>query len=262
MASLLTRRKFLRALPVVAGLPMLARAQSFYLGAGNQSILGSSLSDLIHYWPMNDASGTNRQDHIGSTTLTDPNANVLRSAAGKFTGAALFTGNGTAQQSLISSAVFAVPNPFTISLWWFDSAPGNLTPFVIGNSNGAVTKCQMGLTSGACGGACNNWNIYTAACAGTTNNIGWTLNTFHFLVAGYDGAKAFSYFDGGSIVNSAAVAMAGAGFAFNLYCANLNVSAAAQANGKLCEVGMWARAISGAEAALLWNSGAGLPLGQ
>jgi len=200
---------------------------------------------LDSYWKLDESSG-NAADFVGSNTLT--NANVTY-GAGKINNAAVFNGsNATLTGTTYNSY------PFTVSCWVKTSTTGNdaalIGNYVASSFNGwSLRIVSTGILF---------WAYVTGAryTSYTTPSNSISDGNWHHVVGVLDSSGASVYIDGTSIGTTAWTGTAGAPTTTNSLLSGLYASA--YYTGSLDEVGVWPRALSGAEITDLYNSGAGL----
>jgi len=224
-------------------------------------VKNSSLAtDLVSYWELEEASGT-RFDSHGANNLTDNN--TVGSAAGKVGNAADFDRasgeflNNTTIMSGISTA-------FTFSGWFkFPNIGGaNQTVFSVRPGSGAQNLIQV--------------ETYVDPTVGNLRLIGFNssgqnrkdyqfrnglaADTWGHFAVTWDGSTLHFYKDG----STAGVHKQNDG-AWPLTATSRNLRVGAETNtgniadGLIDELGVWTRALTAAEVAELYNSGAGIP---
>lgn len=212
-------------------------------GGGSGGFPASLLVGLIHYWKMEELSGNNRIDSVGSSNLLETGGAVA-SAAGVH-------GNGA--QSVASS--YFENSPFVVSTPWSFSFWVKFTTFIGGSDIAEVSA------SGSTG------PYFTSDGAGVmivgngtdgtviTQSIGaigiWHLVVFTVLA---NGTYSLSI-DNSAFSTAVAPTPPAATFLINVLASQTNGGATLQ--GIIDEVALWSRPLSQSDVTVLWNGGVG-----
>lgn len=224
--------------------------------AGGAAAASSLLTDLAHYWTLNEGSGT-RADSVGSVTLTDNN--TVGSVAGINADAANFirANSEFLSYSTPQSVMPADGLPWTIAFWIKATMVGAalVTDAMFGNKG-------FSLTATASGG-----QVTMAVGDGTTQisqNIGATASLLpaassHLVVMWWDSADskfACSIDNAAAVASSSTVAYKqpqGPGvFRIGGFGAATNGP-----DGWIDEYAIWSRVLTSGERTTLYNSGVG-----
>lgn len=226
----------------------------------------SLLNGLVGYWPLDEASGTRRDLSGNGLTLTDNN--TVTGAAGpssKLPLAGQFTAANSEWLSIADNAALSMGAGVRMSgcAWAYkDSSPAN-NMHVAAQSEGTGDQrawvLRWNTTSDRYEFAVDsNGSGFDATV--TANTFGAPANSaWHFLTWWYDGTNIYL-----SVNNGAADSAAFSADIFNSS-ANFDIGATNDTgillwNGSITGMGLWKRALTAAERAYLYNSGAGRQL--
>jgi hypothetical protein len=215
------------------------------------------VDNLVAYWSLEEASGS-RVDAHGANDLTDNN--TVTSATGKVGDGASFARANSESLTIADNTDLSMGDvDFTIACWVYLADLNDYSALVTKDDAGAnreyilyyddaVSRISFGIWSGA-GGAGN------AEISGTTFGTPSTA-TWHFVVARHDATAntiSICVNDGGvnSTSHSGGAYNGSAQFALGRFGGGL------YHNGRMDEVGIWKRALSGAEITELYNAGSG-----
>jgi len=222
------------------------------------------LSGLVSYWKFDDnkLAGSSTVDSIGANNLLLTLANSGISAG--IINTALAIGIGNSKAGIASNASFnlVAGKSITFSGWVFSTGWPAYICFAwskyneVGGAeyfmfyNNTVPSLQWGA-------------IEADGATSVRLNVGNpTSNAWHHVVCGYDGVnnQLFCQFDGGARQTIAMPSVHTTATDFT--CgepSNMNTYNAIP-GGLIDELGLWSRVLSTADVALIYNSGAGLPL--
>jgi len=206
------------------------------------------LTELVGYWKLDESSGVAIDSHgskDGTVTL------VTQGVAGKIGTAYEWTRDASARR--VNIGVISGVTAFSVSMWANrDSVGGN--SFIFG---------QGGAYSGICFNQAGTFQLLntggSAICSWTAIWTDW--DSFHHIVfvvsvIGASG-KIELYFDGVSKGLFSVVTEAISAFCIGAYYNNGSFGGTFNMDGIIDEVGLWSKALSPAEVAELFNSGAG-----
>lgn len=212
----------------------------------------AALTDnLVHYWKLDESSG-NAADAVGALTLT--NTNTVTYAAAKINNGAVLTAGSSnyLTGSMTQSTTLA---GFSLSFWANRSSNSNY--IIVGKDDSENVAGVWIHSDGNVYFRVENSNtVFQSATDGTT---GW-----HHYVLTYDGTQGtpanriVGYRDGSSLTLSTIgddpPATTNATKPFTIG----SNEATDFSTGTVDEVGVWTRALSGAEVTSLYNGGSGL----
>lgn len=208
-------------------------------------------TNLVAYWKMEDAT-----DALGTYNGTASNV-TFSSGNGKVNNGGGF--NGSSSSVSISNNSALTPSAISVSFWVnFTSTPSS------GNTVAMIDKRD---NSGGTAG----WGVQLYNASGTlqiqffgnTNSntpasFNWTPSTstwYHIVFTKPTGTTASTLYINGSSQGTAG-SQSFSNYAKSLYFGNRDASGS-WLNGKLDEIGLWSREITGAEVTSLYNSGSG-----
>lgn len=222
--------------------------------------------NLVSFWKLDEASGNNRADSVGSNTLLEPG--TVGSATGKIGDCASFV--ETDHLSIADNASLSLTGSITICAWVNKNASLNS-----GSFPGIVTKwahtnlrsyALMFDPSGAVGGTANRFLMLGSGAGTSTDGLAVatsfgapTAGTWNFVVGFIDldnDLIGISVNDGTvdtAAYTPSAVFDGTADFAVGQLGTSSNVW-----YGLIDAVGIWSRKLSTAEITELYNSGTGL----
>lgn len=230
---------------------MRAARRKFMLSEGASSLI----TGLRAYWKLNEASGT-RASEVNSLTLTDNN--TVGSAAGKIGNAAQFVAASSEYLSHADDALFSFTASYTFSLWvYLNSAPGAGTQFcLIGKDDGAGREYQIVRDADA-----DSWRLYHFGSGGlkiAEKTVVAATSTWYHILADYDSDTQVASI---AVNNGAAGTVASATAltdTTSIFALGATSTPSAYLDGRLDEVGLWARVLTSNERAQLYNGGAGV----
>ena len=210
--------------------------------------------NLISYWKGYEASG-DLLDAVGSNIGTDHNS--VGSGPGIISGARTFNGSNQYFNVPWNSSIQLGDIDVTFTCWVkFSTAPSG-SQAIFSLINAAMTQWSIELYAQT-----DSWLWYCENAGGYFQPIvsSTILSGVWYFIAGVHDAAANEarlYVNAGTpaiVTNSGGLRALTDG---NLYIGQ-ELSGTAFVNGSLAEMGFWKRALSGAEIASLYNSGAGL----
>lgn len=223
-----------------------------------------SLTDLVSYWELNEASGT-RNDSHGTNHLTDFGS--TGSASGKAGNAADFE---VFSVNYLRHASVDVVGGFTASFWFnAESFNGNYRGLFSRDDNPATPRhqttvyltpsdklaCYIATGDGLDGGAAPNFD-------GSGSTVFATATWYH-IVCTYDAANGLIGYVNGSVeatgaINRGAILSSPGLFALGKDILGESIGGADRYyDGLIDEVALWERAITSSEVTWLYNSGNG-----
>lgn len=214
------------------------------------------IDNLLSYWKLDEASG-NRADAHGSDTLTDNN--TVAAVTGIINNGADFTAASNESLSHATSKGGAVGLPISYNLWVYINDTSEKGSFLEdgGGTAGGSFGIAIGVGSGNFDTNGNNlivpfWGIDWQD-TGVAIGTGWHMIT---VVLGTDG-KIKAYKDGTLVFTGTSVLTAWS-TGLRLGNSTNNGSFPRYFDGAIDEVGIWSKALTGAEITSLYNAGAGL----
>lgn len=205
----------------------------------------SLLTGLVHYWTLDEASGT-RADSVGGATLTDNNT-VTSTTGVHGSAASVISGNS----EYLSVTSFSLPSTPTVSFWFkgtdSNSFSGLFSLGAFGNSTFTAFKDSG---AGAIRFTISNGSGQVAVASASGKWDG----AFHHVVAWVSAdAKAHLVVDGVESVSAGALTG-------TLFVGPATLQIGRQIDnltGVVDEVAVWSRVLTPDERATLYNSGAG-----
>lgn len=212
---------------------------------------------LISYWKLdgnsNDAVSTNNGTDT-SITYSSGNGKIVQGAGM----------NGSSSRSSVGNSSALTPNAISIAAWVKRNSTGTLDQILTrdyadsGNANTRAYQFRLDTTDVA------QFVPFNASSVGViTGSTTISSGTWYHIVGTWDGTTINLYVNGTS--DATGVSFSGtlrSGGANNTYIgADQNGGAGAPANffdGAIDEVGIWNRALTGAEITQLYNGGSGL----
>lgn len=201
--------------------------------------VGARLSaGLVSYWKLDEASG-GATDATGANALAE--AGTVGSAAGRVGTARVYAAGDYHEAAGAGVLDFAPGSPFTLAVWAY---PTDLTWFgMLLAKSGRFDLRRFG----------DSWQF--SGGGGTAHlSAAAAVNTWHFLVATYDGAGGFSL-----SVNNGTPATAASDTGNNA-AGVFQIGARDGANGfvgRIDEASVWSRVLSPAEVTAVYNGGSG-----
>ncbi|MCC6404780.1 MAG: tail fiber domain-containing protein, partial [Candidatus Yanofskybacteria bacterium] len=201
----------------------------------------SLLTGLVSYWRMDEASGNNVADAIGSNPGTSVSATVV---AGKISNGRDFGGTAYVDTALAPSGYAGI----SFSVWVNLGTEGNY-PMVMsyGTTAGNPPELRFYSTTGYI-----EW-VARSSNTGVTDNVNLAGTGWHHIVATTDGTTLRLYKDG-ALVGQNAVATT-IDSATPLRFGARSDGAALYLDGTLDEAGVWSRELTQQEITDLYNSG-------
>lgn len=205
------------------------------------------LSGLVHYWTMDEASGT-RADPVGGATLND--SNTVGSGAGINNNAALFA--AASLESLYESTINPGDTDFAFSVW---IKPATLTTQVVLARDGATARSfLLDIES-------NKPKFYILPSSNAaTSLVSVTAGSWFHIYAVHDSVNNIV---GVSVNNETLVTTATTGAPSSTAGQPFRVGARDTGgsplyfDGSIDELGMWSRTLTTEERTALYNSGVG-----
>lgn len=219
--------------------------------------------NLVCYWRLEEASGS-RADEVGGRTLTDNN--TVTSATGKQGSAAQFV---RANSEYLSAASHASLSPgdtdFTLQAWvYLDSKPSGsqmrvIDKYQVGFKEYTLLYYQSGdrfelvvSANGSSDSAYVDANTFGAPSTGTWYLIhAWHDSVNNQIGIAVNAGTADTASHSGGVYNSAA--------AFEI---GRNATSGYHWDGRIDEVALWSRVLTGSERTQLYNGGSGLAYGD
>lgn len=223
------------------------------VGTMRAAVLGGSrsrlLENLVSSWKTEEASGT-RADDLGVNALTDNN--TVTQAAGKIGQAAQFTAANSEYLSKTSAVGLAAQG--TLSIWFYaDSSPAyNARMIEIGDSNDRVgilrNSGQFIRVDAVVGGVL----FFSLISPGTVGTSSW-----HHVVTTWDANGCALYLDGSEVDSETGDRRVTMPAAPAIYLGEFVGGGTFYWDGRLDAPGIWSRALSASDVALLYNNGNG-----
>lgn len=203
------------------------------------------LHGLLAWWRLDEASGI-RGDSSGRGKHLTPSA-AIGSAAGKIGSAASFVTDG--RTLVISQALFS-SGPFSVSAWVFSDEIAD--SYAIFSQGTATANRQVLMITSA---PQIRWFVGETYPDDSLIGGSWAEDVWMHLVGTYDGATAKIYHNGSEVASEARTAdYTGVDRAI---IAGDPEGAGAALSGRIDLCGVWSRALSAVEVALLYNGGNG-----
>jgi hypothetical protein len=224
---------------------MIFKANPFYK---QNSIPSSLLTALVSYWNLNEATGTDADDAVGSNNGTT-NATVNQTG---ISGKAFTFAAGTSVDCG-SSTSLALSSAGTISAWIYQTTQ-SVTSAIAGrinfdsDRNGFILYMSSGNLIGG--------EIATASAKLYVGNTSLTADAWHHVVMTWNADSLIIYSDNGrnqGIANTLGSATDGS---YNFYIGDSPLYAS-HFIGTIDEVAVWSRKLLRSEVSLLWNAGSG-----
>ena len=212
------------------------------------------LSGLLAYWKLNTTAWLDSSGNGNTLDVTNGSSSNITIESGRVTTSARFSANGT----FLEKSDFEFPSSWTISFWGYKiNTDSNLyfpSFWDFGYNNGTRVVQLAG------GEDDNNQWIYTDNPYPINYGQSFPANEnqwYHYCVT-QDSSGLNWYIDNSLYAtdNGDASARAGTGLAIGAQGAGGDFYAS-QGNYRICEYGVWNRALTGAEITSLYNAGAG-----
>ena len=238
-----------------------------YLGSFKLNFAGSpppppptTLSTgLTHYWKLDEASG-NAIDSVGTLTLTNNNSATY--VSGFINNAANFVRNNTQYLKTTTDIHPTTLTSYSVSFWVNQASQpseGEIqTWFVNSDAPGSFEiRYDNALTPGT-----KQIQVRQFSSSGgqyfINHNINLNTSAWYFITLTWDGTQIQLYVNGvaaenPTAINSIYIEPLNGGLGIGLFPANL----VHPLDGKIDEVGFWARALNSSEVTQLYNAGAG-----
>lgn len=229
------------------------------LGAGKGTLAVASplLTGLVSYWKLEEASGT-RFDAHGTNHLTDNN--TVTQATGRVGNAAQFTGSNLEFLSIAdnSSLSMGAGARFTLAAWVYLTSKGDTRNIIAKRAGVGDLEYYMRYNL-----ASDRFNLevspdgFTPVTSVDANASGSpALNTWYFVVAGYDGSQLLIQVNNGTVNTqpyNSDVYDGGSLFQLGAWSGANELW-----DGRIDEAGLWKRWLTAGERTQLYNGGAGL----
>jgi hypothetical protein len=220
------------------------------------------LDGIVSYWKCDDASGNLVDIHSDNDAVATSILAYQQSTITNGTYSVQF--NGSTSYATVPTTDFDSLENISISLWFNPLAVGTAYQRLIhkADSTGTNTSFIIVLTSGArmAGGFIHSgtW-FYNVTNFGFFSQSGTSNGTWYHLVLTYSSQdKLRLYRNGVSCLDAYDVGTWSSGTGNNFNIGRRAGDPTAYFNGYLDEIGIWNRALSGAEVLQLYNSGNGL----
>jgi hypothetical protein len=217
----------------------------------NGTPVSSLMTNLVHYWKLDEASG-NRAATVGGITLTD--TNTVGSAAGLSGTAADFESSNSEALVLSASQVLNFGNAWSVQTW-HKTESGNGCIWQAGDNLASPSNSAFKLESNYLYGSQNASAVFKHY-----NAIPNTAATWYHTVITWNGTTLKVYQNGADITaglgkpTDNAGTMADVSRLFQLGCAN-NAGYSTFYDGLLQHVAIWARALSAGDVTALYGGG-------
>ncbi len=218
----------------------------------------SVITSLIAYWAMEEATGANAVDSVGTSTLTAHNGTgSIISEAGKVAnGRTLAVANGQYFEAADSAALSTGNIDFSVALWT------NLTAKTVGGlvGKGSGSNLEYGLLYHA---IADRFRLYISSADGLTNftsvnadTLGApSIDTWYFIVAWHDAtANTINIQVNNGTADSAGYSAGSYDSTETFYIGNVLGDFI---DGTVDEVGFWKKVLTPTEITWLYNSGSG-----
>lgn len=209
-------------------------------------------SGLIHYWAMNEASGS-RADSVGSQTLDQ--ASTPPSSTGKSGNCVAFSWNGSSYgrlDTVDSGSNISIPSAFSIAFWLKIDVGGQRSLSAYGRTVTDLFNVGTAPVS-----------PYTTELIVSYNEEGQLFGTIaedsewrHCVITG-SGSTITVYLDGSQNAQDTMATLTFSDWDYFVIEAD-NQAAMSGTAAYIDEVGIWNRALTSQEVTDLWNGGAGL----
>jgi len=199
------------------------------------------VAGLIHYWKMEEASGSNRVDSIGASNLSE-NLAAVGSGAGIHANAASFTG-----VSYLENAAFVTSVPWSFALW--AKCPSFVGGLDVAEITAGALSVFFTLT------AAGNLEVGNGTDGTLFTPVFGAINTWHLIVLTILANGTYSL----SIDNSAfaVVVATPPGPSTKIQFGTSDTVGGNKFTGLQDEAAIWSRAITQSEVNTLWNGGVG-----
>ena len=211
--------------------------------------LTTNLQAFYKLSDLTDSSGNNK------TLINNGNVSF---ASGKLGNAAVFDANGVGGKYLATSVSGGLGSGLTVSMWAklaSTSVAGSLIQAVTGDTNGWFIGFDYGSSRLAYLAGSGGWNVAELFGSPLSDNV------WYHIVKRADASGVKIYIDGAEAGSWANTTWTSGPIELGHF-AYHNGSRDESWNGSIDAVGIWNRALSEAEVAELYNSGAGLELGS
>lgn len=211
------------------------------------------LDDIAGYWKMEEGSGTNRNDEVGSNDLTPgilPNAGtgIINNGSDFVPASFTFTENADNSTFSMGSGV-----DFTISTWVKTDASPNYQ--LVYAKDSVALEYHLRLY----GGGDNKFHfLVNAGAADLTGTTNISTGTWYHIVVTYDGTNLRMYNNGTLETTTAFTSDVTDGTSVFEVGRSAGVGGGYW-DGIIDEIGLWKRELSQDEITDLYNAGAGLP---
>lgn len=215
--------------------------------------------NIVAYWKLDESSG-NAADAVGGQTLT--NNNTVGFATGKINNAADFSATNTDKSLTRTDASGIGTGAYTQTAWYNPSAAPaantNFQIFDVGNDANNVTslfyyKDTAGTKS------IKYERVRDGVAANTiTDTVTLSNGTWYHLAVTFDTSTITAYRNASVVGAVASSGDGSAGTTLGTALGSLVASAGQFNSGLIDEVGLWTRALSGAEITTVYNGGVGL----
>lgn len=225
------------------------RANNFYkpLSSGSSSPL---LDGLVGYWKLDESSG-NATDYSGNSNTGTPTG-VTQGASGKINTAYTFAGGGSSYLDCGTNASLRMTAAGTLSAWVYQTTSNNYAT-VIGNDDFDTDRHGYNFFIRLNGTI--SLELASASASQSVNGSTISNNSWHHIAATWDGTNVHIYIDGvDGGANSQTVTPTANTASFKIGNASIG---SYDYVGTVDEVGVWNRALTGAEITSLYNSGSG-----
>jgi hypothetical protein len=219
---------------------------------------------LLHYWKLDESSG-DVADSVGAITLT--NTNTVGFGAAKINNGADFSGTNTNKSLKSSSAPGVGVGAMTMS-GWINVTTDPASNVIYGLFTNVTNNSNQPI-----GNQAYYWNVagtkklrYNRPPLGVGDslidyNVTLSTATWYHVVIVYDGSNQSLYLDGtlvaGPTAQSGLGTDASSANAVSIGARVQSGSTATFFSGKVDEVGLWDRALTGSEITQLYNAGTG-----
>lgn len=209
-------------------------------------------NNLVAYWKLDESTGNASDSSGNGKTLTN---NSVSYSAGKINNAGNFNGsNGQFSRSDMGLA----PGFISISFWVKPTSlptSGNFMSMIARYANFGTYGYDFRLHNDA---GTQKIQFTTGATYTVTSSTTLSTSVWSHLAVTADGSNMYLYLNGSQIATSAVSTLGSENIDFFIGAINYGAGIQRYFNGSIDEVGIWSRALSGAEVTQLYNSGAGL----
>lgn len=227
----------------------IVRTNKFYtpLSGGSSPLL----TDLVSYWKLDESSGT-AADSKGSNTGTVAGT-VTQGSSGKINTAYTFSGFSDTWLDCGSDASLRMTSAGTISAWVYQTTSDNYST-VVGNDDFDTDRHGYNFFI-RLDGTVSLELASASAAQSVTSTTAISNNVWNHIVATWDGTNVHIYVNGndeGAVSQTVTPTTNTSSFKIgNASIGSYNYT------GRIDEVGVWSRALTGAEVTTLYNSGGG-----